>query len=271
MLLDENSLDGKELIDTPKTARKQKSRISREIRQETLSLEHLRNIFTKSDIKQDDVDEINEVLRCGSSERYEELLALVIEHRHILETKDCPSVKAYCEALKFISYINSGSELTEAYIKAKAHNRDICIDVMNSTSPSSREELKRLSMIYAKSKLVVRLQASLDYPLHLLFAGYKYQAIEALRKEMKSAPLPKDRIQAADRLLTHLQPQVEQTNNIMINHFGTKEEKNIIETYREALSKFANDKQLLLEQNKDNKTIDLDSIINLDIERADDE
>lgn len=271
MLLDENSLPGKELIDTPKTARKIKSRTSREIRQETLSLEHLRNIFHKSEINQDDVDEINQVLRCGSSDRYEELLSLVIEHRHILETKDCPSVKAYCEALKFITYINSGSELTEAYIKAKCHNRDVCIDVMNSDSPASREELKRLAMIYAKSKLVIRLQASLDYPLHLLFAGYKYQAIEALRKEMNKAPLPKDRIQAADRLLTHLQPQIEQTNNIMINHFGTKEEKNIIETYREALSKFADDKHLLLEQNKDSRVVDLDAIINLDIERQDDE
>lgn len=269
MFNDENYIDGKELIDTPKTDKKNRKKILKEIKNENLSLEHLRNIFTNSDISKDDVDEINQVLACGSSERYEELLSLVIEHRHILETKDCPSVKAYCEALKFISYVNSGSELTEAYIKAKAHNRDICVDVMNSNSPSSREELKRLAMIYAKSKLVIRLQASLDYPLHLLFAGYKYQAIEALRKEMNKAPLPKDRIQAADRLLTHLQPQIEQTNNIMINHFGTKEEKNIIETYREALSNYANEKQLLLKDNKD--VIDIDEIVNLDIQRIEDD
>ena len=82
---------------------------------------------------------------------------------------------------------------------------------------------------------------------------------------MNKAPLPRDRIQAADRLLAHLAPTLEQTTNILNVNVNTgTEQKNILETYKEAMMKFVEEKKTLLESaNKNGDVIDVKEVINL--------
>ena len=84
-----------------------------------------------------------------------------------------------------------------------------------------------------------------------MFAGYGYQAIEVLHKEMKEASLAKDRIQAADRLLAHIEPKLEQMNNIQVN-VNTGESKSIVDSYKEALLDFTKQQLDLIKQDKEN-------------------
>lgn len=77
---------------------------------------------------------------------------------------------------------------------------------------------------YKKNPLVLAIMKASDAPLHLLFQGYRYKAIESLVTEMKTARLPKDRINAADKLLVHLTPLVKDdkintSNDNVVNQF----------------------------------------------------
>lgn len=229
-----------------------------------LPKKYLKQIFDNIDISQEECEEINKMLECNSQEAYQELLAVALEHKEILRYDFCPDIISYIKALKFISYINIGKSFVEAYVSANGANKEIMAMYLDN-SKESKERLKANALLYAKSKLVIKLQQALDYPIHLHFSGHRFEAIEVLHKEMKESPLAKDRIQAADRLLAHLTPIMEQNNNLIINNINTNE-KNIVDAYKEALRNFAKEKSLLLEQSKEEgKDIDIQALINLDV------
>lgn len=235
--------------------------LDKAIEQEKLDKEHLQNLFPDYTVTDEEVDEVNEVLKVGNSERFSDVLAMMLEHKTILESKDCPSLKAYCEAIKFISYTNAGLEVVDAYVKAKSTNKNIIENSMINTEDAKLELLKE-ALLFSKTKLVIKLQGMMDYPLHLLFAGYRYQAIAILRKEMNEAKMSRDRINAADKLLIHLQPQLEQIHqtNILINN-NSQDKESIISTYRNALLDFAKNKRQLIE----NKEGTAEEVINIKV------
>lgn len=229
-----------------------------------LPKKYLKKIFDNINISQEECEEINKMLECNSQEAYQELLSIALEHKEILRYDFCPDIISYIKALKFISYINIGKSFVEAYVSANGANKEIMAMYLDN-GKESKEKLKASALLYAKSKLVIKLQQALDYPIHLHFSGHRFEAVEVLHKEMKEAPLPKDRIQAADRLLAHLTPIMEQNNNLIINNINT-DEKNIVDAYKDALRNFAKDKVSLLEQVRtEGKDIDVQALINLDI------
>lgn len=225
-----------------------------------LPKKYLTKIFDNIEISQEEAEEINKMLECNSQEAYQELLSVALEHKEILRYDFCPDIISYIKALKFISYINIGKTFVEAYVSANGANKEIMAMYLDNRK-ESKEKLKANALLYAKSKLVIKLQQALDYPIHLHFSGHRFEAVEVLHKEMKTAPLPKDRIQAADRLLAHLTPIMEQNNNLVINNINTGE-KNIVDAYKEALETFANSKINLL---KDNTTLDAKEVLNLTV------
>lgn len=222
--------------------------IGRELNEQKLSSHSLKLLFPDLEFNEADVEVINEVIKSENVDSFSELLGLLVEHRGVLEDNSVNSLKEFVAAMKFVTYVNGGDDVTEAYIKAKSYDKDMLV-LGASSNVVAHNEAKKNALMFSKSKLVMKLQAALDYPMHLLFAGYKYQAIECLRTEMKNAPLSKDRITAADRLLHHLTPQLENVN-LSINAFGDKATQNILDTYRTALSKFAYEKGKFIEENK---------------------
>ena len=227
-----------------------KNGISEKIDSQYLPKNYLDNIFGKELIGESDVKKINSLLEENSTERYSQFLATAIEHKDLIRLGYCSDIITYLRALKFVSYHTAGCSHEEAYRKSHLDNREV-VELALSKSPTDKEELRRQALLFAKSKIVAKLQEQLDIPYYLMFAGYGYQAIEVLHKEMREASLAKDRIQAADRLLAHIEPKLEQMNNIQVN-VNTGESKSIVDSYKEALLDFTKQQLDLIKQDKEN-------------------
>lgn len=226
---------------------------------ENIPKEYLENMFHQ-EVTDEEAEELNDIMKFNNSDRYQEFIALALENKSILNDPDCPDLISYIEALKFISYLNIGKKFDEAYALAKCRDKEV-MTMQISNLPSQRDELKHRASLYARSKLVLKLQKLLDIPYYIALNGYKFQAYESLYKEMKEASLPRDRIQAADRLLTHLTPTLEQQNNIQINVNTNTESKSVVESYKEALAQLAKERLKALENVEDGNSIQ--KIINI--------
>jgi hypothetical protein len=233
--------------------------VEHSIANQELSQKYLSNLLGMNVSKQDTAD-INAIMK-DNEERYNELLSLVLEHKHILKDPSCPDLISYVRAMKYVGYLTMGKSFYDAYVASHSDVKDVQGLIMNG----KREVIENRAKLFGKSKLVLKITQALDAPLCWLYAGFRHQAIDRLREEMNKAPLPRDRIQAADRLLAHLAPTLEQTTNILNVNVNTgTEQKNILETYKEAMLKFVEEKKTLLESaNKNGDVIDVKEVINL--------
>lgn len=222
-----------------------------------INKQYFTNLFPDLDISDEEYSNLL-VLLDSEKENLDLFLSYVVEHRQLIRSGECKSLIEFIRCIKFISYLNNGYDLLDSYINSHSDQK-IVQDYFINKDSKIKNKLKTLSTLYSKSKLVLQIQNSMDYPLHLLFNGYRYQAIETLRKEMLHAPLPKDRITAADKLLVHLNPTLNNPNIVNIN-LGTQE-KSTIDKYSEALDFLAKEKIKLLESNN----FELDEIINVKI------
>ena len=235
--------------------------VEHSIANQELSQKYLSNLLGMNVSKQDTAD-INAIMK-DNEERYNELLSLVLEHKHILKDPSCPDLISYVRAMKYVGYLTMGKNFYDAYVASHSDVKDVQGLIMNG----KREVIENRAKLFGKSKLVLKITQALDAPLCWLYAGFRHQAIDRLREEMNKAPLPRDRIQAADRLLAHLAPTLEQTTNILNVNVNTgTEQKNILETYKEAMMKFVEEKKTLLESaNKNGEVIDVKEVINLGV------
>ena len=237
--------------------------VEHSIAQQELSQKYLSNLLGMNVSKQDTAD-INAIMK-DNEERYNELLSLVLEHKHILKDPSCPDLISYVRAMKYVGYLTMGKTFYDAYVASHSDVKDVQGLIMNG----KREVIENRAKLFGKSKLVLKITQALDAPLCWLYAGFRHQAIDRLREEMNKAPLPRDRIQAADRLLAHLAPTLEQTTNILNVNVNTgTDQKNILETYKEAMMKFVEEKKTLLESaNKNGEVIDVKEVINLGVNK----
>ena len=237
--------------------------VEHSIAQQELSQKYLSNLLGMNVSKQDTAD-INAIMK-DNEERYNELLSLVLEHKHILKDPSCPDLISYVRAMKYVGYLTMGKNFYDAYVASHSDVKDVQGLIMNG----KREVIENRAKLFGKSKLVLKITQALDAPLCWLYAGFRHQAIDRLREEMNKAPLPRDRIQAADRLLAHLAPTLEQTTNILNVNVNTgTDQKNILETYKEAMMKFVEEKKTLLESaNKNGEVIDVKEVINLGVNK----
>lgn len=248
------------------------NKLIKDLNNQDLTLSSLKLLFPDIHFNENDVNEINEIIKSENVDSFSELIGLLLEHKDIILGNDVDSLKEYIEAMRFVSYVNSGLDITKAYIKVVSHRKEY--QLLNATSKSLfKNEARKNAMIFAKSKIVMKIQSVFDYPLHLVFAGYRYKAIDVLAKEMTNAPLAKDRVTAADRLLHHLTPLMNNTN-ININAFGDKATMNILDQYKYALDKFATEKKQFIRDNTKNvanrmTALDIEDIINIKVEQND--
>ena len=239
---------------------KEKKSINKMLYRQEIPLENLKGLFPNANIEESDVNDINKVMKFGDKDKYSEFIALCVQHRDILSDPDCSDFISYVEAMKFISYLNVGKRFDEAYALTKSQTDEEIREMMLSDLPSTKDKLKHKASLYSRSKLVVKLKKMLDIPYNLMFANFGYQAIEVLHKEMTEAHLAKDRIQAADRLLAHIEPKLEQMNNIQVN-VNMGETKSIVDSYKEALEALAQQGKEALK----NQTVEAKEILNLNV------
>lgn len=228
-----------------------------------ISRKYLESLYPNVEISNKDLDEINEVLEGHTTEEYNNFLSSFVEYKELIREKEFNSFKSFMIAIKYITYIANGNSIMDAYCKSHTHNATVR-NYMLTKSVEEREEIANKAAKYARTKGVLKLTQAMDYPLHLLFQGYRYQAVEQLRKEMKSANKAQDRIMAADKLLTHLDPMKNQT---MVNvSLSDKTTKSLIDSYKEALEMFAEGKKDLVQ-----KGAKLEEVINIEVIKEEEE
>lgn len=211
-----------------------------------ISKKYLESLFPNRVIKDKEVEEVNQVFENEDPETVREFISNVIEYRDLLDSEECKSFQHFFTTIKFIHYMNSGLTTFESYIRSHSYSKVVQLYLKNKDK-DLEQNIKTISNLFSKSKLVIKLQQFSDTPFNLLFAGYRYQAIERLRKEMNTASLSKDRIAAADKLLVHLTPQ-QNANPININ-LGDNNKINIIDGYLDELKKIASEQLKVINTN----------------------
>lgn len=219
-----------------------------------LSKKYLSNLFPDIEISDKDMETIRLIFQDEDKESVREFISQIIEYRELLGSEHCKSIQHFFTAMKFVSYMNMGYDIFDSYIKSHSYSKTVQNYLGDKHNKQLEESIKSVSKLFSKSKLVLLIQQASDTPFHLLFAGYRLQAIDRLRKEMNSASLSKDRIQASNVLLTHLSPQLQQ-QNININ-LGSNNKINIIDEYLQGLDVIAH-KQLEIISEDKSKAIDV--------------
>lgn len=177
---------------------------------EVMTVEKLVSTFPhkKSTINQQTVDLINTAVDDVTFDGYSFENSL-IEYRKVMDRRS-GSISDYINAVKFVAYLESGYTDIDAYRSAFAH-RDLVKKSMGkkSTEPEYTNVLTSANR-FKRSPMVVDIMTLSDVPMSIIHQGYRNEAVGVLRDEMFNARLPKDRIDAADKLLKNT-PQAERT------------------------------------------------------------
>lgn len=125
---------------------------------------------------------------------------------HLVDYQGCmvdgqASMSEYINAMKFCAYLESTSNLVEAYKKARASDAFVQARMDVPTDSVAYTELSSAASRYRKSKLVRQILTQSDLPLYLMFQAERYKAVAVLAREMQSAAYSRDRITAAKELL----------------------------------------------------------------------
>jgi hypothetical protein len=136
----------------------------------------------------------------------DEFLDTLVSYRDVM-LKGTYSIKEYVTAVKFCAYlIAEDDNLVEAYKRARGDDDFVKTRVGAASGSKEYNALTSAASRYRQSKLVKELLTVSQMPLYLMFQGERYKAVEVLADEMQSAAYSKDRINAADKLLTHVKP-----------------------------------------------------------------
>lgn len=201
----------------------------------------------KLTINQDTVDLINASVNDPEFSSGEFMDALVTYQNVMIEGSY--SMKEYVNALRFVAFLESEDGLTEAYKKARCHDQFV-IDRINEEKDSQRyRELTYQASRYRKTPLVRQLLTQTDMPLYLMFQAERYKAVAVLANEMHDAAYSKDRIAAADKLLSHVKPPENMQIEMAIG--PSKEAASMQDKLNEQLMKIAANQKRLLDAGMD--------------------
>lgn len=153
------------------------------------------------------------------------------------------SLVDYLNAVRFCSYLEVyEGNATKAYADAFKDRDFVKNRVDKEHTTKEYKELSFAASRYRKNPIVVNILTQAEVPLYLMFQGYRYKAVARLVKEMESANLAKDRINAADRLLTHLKPP----ENLKIELDVGLKKDSVVDEYENMLANMvAKQKELL--------------------------
>lgn len=136
----------------------------------------------------------------------DEFVQQMLSYRAVME-QNSYSMKDYIMALKFCAYLEVESDnFTEAYKRARANDPWVIERTNAAPGTPLYNELTGAASRYRKRPIVKKILTQADMPLYLMFQGARYEAVAQLAKEMTTAAYSKDRISAADKLLTHVKP-----------------------------------------------------------------
>lgn len=136
----------------------------------------------------------------------DEFLDTLVSYRDVM-LKGTYSIREYVTAVKFCAYlIAEDDNLIEAYKRARGDDEFVKSRVGAKAGSKEYNALTSAASRYRQSKLVKELLTVSQMPLYLMFQGERYRAVEVLATEMATATYSKDRINAADKLLTHVKP-----------------------------------------------------------------
>ena len=136
----------------------------------------------------------------------ESLLTVMLTHQGAME-KHRASVQDYIYALRFCAYlITEEDNLVNAYRRAFADREFVYSKAGCKTDSPEYAALTSAASRYRKSKLVVDILTISQAPLHIMFQGERFKAMQVLAEQMQVAHHSKDKIAAADALLKHTAP-----------------------------------------------------------------
>ena len=172
-----------------------------------VTVEELKEKFPqkKSTITQELVDIIN---KCNADPMFngDEFLNTLVDYQTCMIDSGA-SMKEYINAVKFCAYLESeNGNLYQAYKKARADDEFVKQRKDDPVDSPGYNAIVAAASRYRKNRLVRQILTQSDLPLYLMFQADRYRAVAVLAREMEDAPYSKDRISAADKLLTHVKP-----------------------------------------------------------------
>ena len=156
------------------------------------------------------------------------------------------SMKNYINALKFCAYLESEDNVTEAYRKARATDQFVIDRRTVGTESNEYKELTNAASRFRRTPMVQQILTQSDMPLHLMFQSSRYEAVAVLAKEMTDAAYSKDRISAADKLLTHVKPP--ENMQVELSVGMNAEAKDMQTQLNEQLAVLASNQRKMLDQ-----------------------
>ena len=233
--------------------------IKQEITKEKLQ-ELFRSNNRKINITDEALDLINQAVNDPVFDGFK-LMETMVTYQNVLEGSNAPLVD-YINAIKFTSFLEANEgNYTDAYIKT-FWSRDFIQDrVYASTDSDEYKQITSAANRYRKSKLVTKIITQSEIPFYILFQGYRYKALNRLVYEMEHAHLPKDRINAADKVLQHTAPPEEMKLQLDL---GVKDnENNIVAQYEKAMQRLATEQRLAIKN-----SANADEVVNVKLVEA---
>lgn len=157
--------------------------------------------------------------------------------------------------------IQAGMDRFESYCDV-FWDKDSIKEYQESKTEKKKKKIMMGVAAYMNSSLIIRLAKAMDAPIQINYQGYKHQMIEVLRDIAVHGTSQRERVNAADKLLIHLNPnELTSLNLVNVNVDGVQGTgKTIIDSYKEAIQSLAKEKLKLMKEGYDSS-----EIINADI------
>lgn len=217
----------------------------------------------KNTITQNLVDLLNEA---SSDPMFngDEFMKTLVDYQSCM-IESASSMREYINAIKFCAYLESENNNSyQAYKKARKHDpfveerKDDPVDSMGYNA------IVAAASRYRKNPLVRQILTQSDMPLYLMFQGSRYKAVALLAREMEEAPYSKDRINAADKLLSHVKPP--ENVQVEMNIGQSQEVIDVQEELNNQLAQIAANQKALMGQGQDIREVQKLGIDIIDIE-----
>lgn len=170
-----------------------------------VTLEELQEAFPsrKRTITQELVDVINE---CSTEPEFQikSLLDSMVTYEGILHGKSRVTLRQYMDALRFCTYMIANEDnATQSYIKTFAYRDFIKERVNEPTNSKAYKEITQAASRYKGYDYVRDILTITSLPFDIIHLNTRHEAVGVLREIMLHGKYDKDRLAAADKLLTH--------------------------------------------------------------------
>ncbi len=161
------------------------------------------------------------------------------------------------KAIKMIISIQSGMDRFEAFCDANKELELVKKYQEGLDKQNSRRKLMQMTTAMCNSTVFLTFAKAMDAPIQIHYQGYKHQMIEVLRDIATHGKSEREKVNAADKLLTYLNPnQLTSLNMVNINlGDNVAKDKNVIDIYREGLEMLAREKLGIINKGADTKEI----------------